>query len=211
MRNYFGYGNTATLTARVNNKDLGYIKVNTVNVLTKTDGVVNPNDWSGKYLIGTTQTITAVSHGFSHFTINGVPVTESTGGVILDGKTLTFVLQGNVTVEAVFGTFNEAISIEVVEIDGKSCIEIRNHNSHAISTKGLYMSCKDDDFFEWQMPAFIIQAGESMLISGNNDISTKVLKRAKVNFDTDSVKMIRLSSADGKTVTCWSRTHECIC
>jgi hypothetical protein len=115
--------------------------------------------------------------------------------------------------------------INVVDIEGQKLIEIRNTSDKTVSTRGLYISdkahcgdfkCDDCDIknlFKWQMPSFIIRAGQSIIINdiNNHTVSVPILKRAKVNFDVTSAEMLRLNTAVGKSLRCWSDTGECFC
>jgi hypothetical protein len=98
----------------------------------------------------------------------------------------------------------DGIIIDVVSSSGNSLIEISNLTDNAISTKGLYLTDDEDDLFRWQMPAFIIKPGESILFRGAENSLTPVLKRAQVNFDVSAAENLSLADAAENIVACWS-------
>jgi len=112
-----------------------------------------------------------------------------------------------------FDDVDYGLYIDVIIIDGNSLIEISNISDETISTKGLYLTDDNDDLFKWQMPSFIIRAGETLIINDINKhaVTVPIHKRAEVNFDVKSAEVLRLTSADGITLRCWSDTGECVC
>jgi arabinogalactan endo-1,4-beta-galactosidase len=71
-------------------------------------------------------------------------------------------------------------------------IELTNPTNRAISTRGMYLSDKQnkedveaDGLPTWQMPVFIIPAGGSISIRLNSNTSSG-LKRARANFDLEA-------------------------
>jgi hypothetical protein len=74
----------------------GHLKLNGIGIRPGTAGVTNPVEWSGNYLTGFSQTITAVpvpGYEFSRFIVNGADYR---------GNPLTFAMTGNTTVVVVF-------------------------------------------------------------------------------------------------------------
>jgi endoglucanase len=94
--------------------------------------------------------------------------------------------------------------IEIVAASGKDVIKLHNLSENAVSTKGFYIS-DDDDEFKWQMPAFIIGAGESVLIDGGETDSGNVSKRMKTNFNASQTIILYLNDTAGNTVAYWNR------
>ncbi|MCL2071305.1 MAG: RICIN domain-containing protein [Oscillospiraceae bacterium] len=83
-------------------------------------------------------------------------------------------------------------------------IEIHNvAYSTAISTKGLYITDDESDLFKWQMPSFIIRAGEFILINGIEDSLEPVLKRGRTNFDVALTERLLLTDATGNILSEW--------
>gem|GEM_PF-5223006 len=80
------------------------------------------------------------------------------------------------------------LCLHIIEIGGRTLIEIHNSTAATASTKGMYLSGDDEGLFKWQMPGFIIRAGESLLIRGRDDDVTPVLKWAWVGFDVERAK-----------------------
>ena len=96
MNTYFKLNGIATITANNPDADKGYIKVNSIDIVTSTEGVTlaNRNSWSGQYLRGSMQTVTAVpadGYYFKQFTINGVVHASSTVRFNLAGNTVVSV------------------------------------------------------------------------------------------------------------------------
>jgi hypothetical protein len=77
MSAHFGLHGAVTITANNPDTSMGYIRVNSVNIVTQTEGVTaaNQNSWEGRYLRGSFQTVAAVpedGYRFMRFLINGV-------------------------------------------------------------------------------------------------------------------------------------------
>ena len=102
--------------------------------------------------------------------------------------------------------FDGYIRVTVVKIEGIDVIEITNLTTdRVISTKGLFLSDDDEDLFKWQMPSFIMRAGESILIRSTDDSTTIVLKRATTNFDVALSERVSLTDARGNVLSEWNR------
>ncbi|MCL2698161.1 MAG: CotH kinase family protein, partial [Oscillospiraceae bacterium] len=98
MNTYFKLNGTATVTANNPDANMGYIRLNSIDIVTETEGVTLANraSWSGQYLRGSFQTVTAVpaeGYAFKQFTINGT---------VHASNTVRFNLAGNTTITVEF-------------------------------------------------------------------------------------------------------------
>jgi hypothetical protein len=76
-------------------------------------------------------------------------------------------------------------------------LELHNPTTTAISTRGLYLSNDDDDFFLWQMPAVIAREGETVRVRASGNGVCVALKRMTANFDFSNGETLRLVDAHG--------------
>jgi hypothetical protein len=104
-------------------------------------------------------------------------------------------------------TAKTPIRIDIIKAAENDWLEFCNPSDTAISTKGLYLSDNSNDLFKWQMPAIIIQGGDSIMIVGNDYSGDEpYLKRAITNFDLAFTEQLFLTDSTGKIVAQWSFT-----
>jgi mannan endo-1,4-beta-mannosidase len=96
------------------------------------------------------------------------------------------------------------IRIEIFSDSGVDSIKVINDTDSAISTKGLYIT-DDEDLLKWQMPAFIIKSGDSILIRSGNEYAAGILKRAYVNFNISEAVQARLIDASENIIDEYKR------
>jgi len=187
-------------------------------------GIINhPNDWNFEIL--RVQHLGALFANFAHLEQRKTPI-SMTGitveqiiddfhgvGLISDSQYWkSQVSSGNISPflfialyeRTNWDTFSsDTLRISVVESAGNYRIEICNPTDRAISCKGLYITDDNGDLFKWQMPAFIIRAGEFILISVIEDSLEPVLKRGRTNFDVALTERLLLVDAVGNVLSEW--------
>lgn len=90
LNTYFKLGGNATINIENGETKQGHIRLNGANIVSTTPGVTNPAAWNGIYLIGNTQTVTAVpaeGYQFKQFTINETVYTTNPVQFELEGST----------------------------------------------------------------------------------------------------------------------------
>jgi hypothetical protein len=93
-------------------------------------------------------------------------------------------------------------------------IELTNPTDTAISTRGLYLStldicgfwfecddCLDSDFFQWQMPSFIVRANATVKVRANGNVIDVVHKRMTTNFDFNFGDTLYLTTAKKEIIS----------
>lgn len=107
MKNAFGLQETANLTLKTDS-GLGYISLNGRDINEKTDGVTNPDLWTGTYYKGLTQTITATPNEGFYF------VKFVVGDQEYYTETIDIELTDDTTVQAIFENDSSFVPVSAI-------------------------------------------------------------------------------------------------
>ena len=113
---------------------------------------------------------------------------------LLDSTYLTDIFLGDYNIIEIGG-------LEVSAVAENGYIEICNLADKAISTKVLYLSNDDEDYFLWQMPSVIIRPNDTVRIKDSENNSNGFLKRMQTNFELNIGEDLRLIDSEGNVLT----------
>jgi hypothetical protein len=153
---------------------------------------------TGNYFYGTAIEIAAKpypGYAIDYWLVNGTRFTDD-----------TLLINRDSTVELFFKRCpdyaqNGELYISEIKARGDDWIVIRNDTGQTLSTKGLYLSSSNSDFFRWQMPAVNIAPDSSLLIPTRSNNRDQSIKRVRANFNVSFGERVRLTDAGGNVIS----------
>ena len=155
---------------------------------------------TGNYYSGTSIDITAKpypGYTFSHWVIDDA---EQRGtDVITVGSQVN--VQAHFVKSPEMTLYISAVKSTAFNSQAADWFEIYNPSDETLSTKGLFLSDSNNDFYKFQIPATNIRPGETFRFITNGNAVDSVKKRSRVNFNIGFDENLRLTDARGNVLS----------
>jgi hypothetical protein len=195
-----------------NNSGLGFNRNNRHPVtLTTTEGggavmnsrpVAESQTEIGNYYNGTSVNITAKpypGYAVSHWIANGIRI-DTVNEITVEVDRARNV-ELHFSKDANANIYISEVKATAFNSQANDWVEIHNPTDSAISTRGIYLSESNSNFFKWQMPARTIRAGETVRFITNDNSADSALKRTRLGFNIGFGERLRLTDAAGNVLS----------
>lgn len=125
---------------------------------------------------------------FSHWLVNGETVEETT--LVLAGEDVS---GEEITVQLVMEAVEEPrLQIKEVATRGQQdYVELVNYSATSVSTSGYYLTDSEEPW-KYQLPALVLEPGESLRLVGKNNNSIESLGQYVLNFNLKTGEKLQL-------------------
>jgi hypothetical protein len=162
------------------------------------------NTLRGSYWFNSGSTVTITAKPYPGYVVANV-----TGATAVAGQHNTYSVSSGGSVSITFAKDpNDTPRINALQARRGNWIEVTNFSDQKLSTKGLYLSDGNNNFFKYRIPGIIIKPGETILFWTSSNTYSPALsntpghlhKRSNVGFGINFGERLRLTRHDGEVI-----------